>query len=74
MTPEDEIAVLLEELMRTRRRLVEKELAPFDWRVCDWERWRDSLQATRNRVEKLERDLDEAFAARQAADAYMEGE
>lgn len=72
-TPEDEIDVLHQELGRARRALYEKERAPFDRRVCDVIRWSDSLQAARNRVDVLERDLAEAMAAqRDADDAYME--
>lgn len=71
-TPEDEIDVLHQELGRARRALHEKERAPFDRRVCDFERWSDSLQAARNRVAYLERELAEAQAAVFAADEAYE--
>lgn len=67
-TPEDEVDVIHEELGRARRRLWEKERAPFDRRVCDVQRWSDSLQAARNRVAFLERQLAEAQAAAVDAD------
>ena len=71
-TPEDEVDVIHEELGRARRRLWEKERAPFDRRVCDPVRWSDSLQAVRNRVAVLERELTEAQAALAAADEAYE--
>jgi len=71
-TPEDEIDVLHDELGRARRTLFEKERAPFDRRVCDPIRWEESLQAARNRVRVLERELADAQAALLDADEAFE--
>lgn len=71
-TPEDEVDVLHEELGRARRRLSEKERAPFDRRVCDPITWSDSLAAARRRVLVLERELAEAQAAVLAQDEAYE--
>lgn len=69
---EDEIGTLRDELADARRWLLEKEEAPFDGRVTNWERWRDSLQAARNRVAKLERNLADSEAAFRAAEEAYE--
>jgi hypothetical protein len=67
LTPEDELDVLHHDLGRARRRLHDLERAEFDHRVCDRIRWEDSLQAARNRVGVLERELVEAQEAEVSA-------
>jgi len=71
-TPEDEIDVLHHDLGQARRRLFHLEYAELEHRVTD-KAWHElSLQQARRLVQRLERELGEALAARRAADEAYE--